>query len=418
MISSKNLRSSLRLIQGFFQKNLHWLTLGFTLFAGTALLFLYLAFLVPSLVYLRKEAAAIRLEVARLSQYQAEHFLHENIGVLRDLAQITGAANSAEQKKIIIDRFLKERKDFQKISLVDRTGQEILKRSQFEIFAEKDFKNLSWSESFFLPKEGQTYLSPVYFSEKSEPFVTVGLPIWSDPVSISGVLSADFSLKPLWDVVAGVQPLGASTQVYLVDSRGYLIAHPSVGLVLRKTNLLRRAPVEKVVIDRKSLTDLSEEYVNEKGQAVAVIGLPLAGVGWGVFVEDTKENIDAPYRNLQSLGWIFVAAITVFFLVLFWGVWMLSRAWQDLKKSQAQLQSKTTELEEARASLEVRVQARTRELEDLTADLEKKVAERTAELQDKVSTLEKFQKLIVGRELKMIELKEKMKQMRRPPLDA
>ncbi|MGM0629270.1 MAG: HAMP domain-containing protein [Patescibacteria group bacterium] len=77
---------------------------------------------------------------------------------------------------------------------------------------------------------------------------------------------------------------------------------------------------------------------------------------------------------------------------------------EKLKKSEAGLQ-------EAKRSLEKKVQDRTKELEDLNKSLEDKVEERTKELQDRVDELEKFHKLTTGRELKMIELKEKIKEL-------
>ena len=49
------------------------------------------------------------------------------------------------------------------------------------------------------------------------------------------------------------------------------------------------------------------------------------------------------------------------------------------------------------------------ELKELHNELEEKIKERTKELEEKVSELEKFRKVAVGRELKMVELKEKIK---------
>jgi len=48
----------------------------------------------------------------------------------------------------------------------------------------------------------------------------------------------------------------------------------------------------------------------------------------------------------------------------------------------------------------------------MKAELEERVKERTKELQEKVEELEKFQRLAVGRELRMIELKEEVKRLR------
>lgn len=70
------------------------------------------------------------------------------------------------------------------------------------------------------------------------------------------------------------------------------------------------------------------------------------------------------------------------------------------------------ELEDAKNTLEIRITARTRELKELAENLENQVKERTRELQNKIDELEKFRKLVVGRELKMIELKKEIKKLK------
>ena len=76
------------------------------------------------------------------------------------------------------------------------------------------------------------------------------------------------------------------------------------------------------------------------------------------------------------------------------------------------LRDSRKELEEAKEVLEIRVNARTKELEEMTDKLEEKVKARTEELQRKVEELEKFHKLTVGREKKMINLKEENKKLK------
>ncbi len=68
-------------------------------------------------------------------------------------------------------------------------------------------------------------------------------------------------------------------------------------------------------------------------------------------------------------------------------------------------------IEEERMTLEIKVAARTKELKELALSLEENVKTRTKELQEKIDELEKFQKLIIGRELKMVELKSEIKRL-------
>lgn len=70
-------------------------------------------------------------------------------------------------------------------------------------------------------------------------------------------------------------------------------------------------------------------------------------------------------------------------------------------------------LKEAREVLEIRVGARTQELQDLTESLEIQVKERTKDLQEKIRQLEAFNRSVVDRELKMSELKDEIKKLKK-----
>jgi len=76
------------------------------------------------------------------------------------------------------------------------------------------------------------------------------------------------------------------------------------------------------------------------------------------------------------------------------------------------LKSTLDNYEEEKRSLEIRINARTRELKELTHSLDEQVKEKTKELQSKVRELEIINKVAVGRELKMIELKKEIKTLK------
>ena len=85
----------------------------------------------------------------------------------------------------------------------------------------------------------------------------------------------------------------------------------------------------------------------------------------------------------------------------------------NIKIYQKQIKQSEIQLKETNLSLEQKIKERTVELEGLKIGLEKTVAERTKEVQIKLAELEKFKKLTIGRELKMVELKEEIEELKK-----
>ena len=73
-----------------------------------------------------------------------------------------------------------------------------------------------------------------------------------------------------------------------------------------------------------------------------------------------------------------------------------------------EIEKMNDKLKESKEVLEIKVAARTRELQELAENLELQVNKRTTELQDKVHELENMNRLMVGRELRMVDIKEKL----------
>lgn len=78
---------------------------------------------------------------------------------------------------------------------------------------------------------------------------------------------------------------------------------------------------------------------------------------------------------------------------------------EDLKKAKEAI-------EESKTILKIRVRARARELKELAERREETIKERTKDLRERVEELERFYRLTIGRELKMIELKNEIKKLK------
>lgn len=86
----------------------------------------------------------------------------------------------------------------------------------------------------------------------------------------------------------------------------------------------------------------------------------------------------------------------------------IKKSESDIAETNKKLQEANRDIEKEKASLETKVHERTKELEDVKNSLQLSVHEKTMELEKRVKDLEKFKKLTIGRELRMIELKDEL----------
>ena len=136
----------------------------------------------------------------------------------------------------------------------------------------------------------------------------------------------------------------------------------------------------------------------------------------------------------QGLSAVFVilALGVVFAALIFAGAWLFSLlSWSGVVivstigaliaffvgwlfvKERVELENIKEQLQEAKAILEVKVRARTRELEEFNRRLEETIKTKTLELRQRIDELERWHKLTVGREMKMLELKNQLEELQK-----
>lgn len=162
--------------------------------------------------------------------------------------------------------------------------------------------------------------------------------------------------------------------------------------------------VEDLLFVAKDSSNLIE-YARERLSGITPI---LQRVALG----DFSQNIDIPEKEDEFTEHLVALSLMLDdFRNMMKEINEKTAALQEAKSSLEQnVKERTRELQEAKEGLEKIVLERTGELRKLNASLEEEVKKRTLELQEKLDELETFKKVAVGRELKMIELKEKLKE--------
>jgi len=127
-----------------------------------------LIWLLPSLTETRKNAATLQLEIAKRGAIEINSFLDYKIGSLENIGPFL-RPQEIEKNREILDNFLQKEQVFFEITLIDGTGQERIKVSQFEIFSESELTSRADEEYFQKALGGIFFVSRVFFSEKAEP---------------------------------------------------------------------------------------------------------------------------------------------------------------------------------------------------------------------------------------------------------
>ncbi|MBI2351974.1 MAG: HAMP domain-containing protein, partial [Deltaproteobacteria bacterium] len=301
-----------------FTKLFHWksgsirrrlLTWGLTLF-GLALIINTLAGSLYTRRLIKDGAGKLQREIASRVAEEIEDFVRRKVDRLSDFA---GSASlhemGSETQRLLALLLLKHDRAFTEVSILDDRGMEVVKVSERHVYLAADFADQSGSEKFRKAVKGESYISPVYTSDRAEPYVTVAVPLRITPRTVVGVVTAEANLKSLWEVIGEIE-FGHAGYAYLVDDRGNLIAHRDPSLVLKRTSLAQIHKVQEFLRNPEGADSTpAEEGQGIIDKPVLSTFVPVRGLGWAVILEEPVDVALAEVRRLERYAMLLLVVV-------------------------------------------------------------------------------------------------------------
>ncbi len=293
-----------------------------------------------------------------------------------------------DQRRFDYLRLLRQAPSITEISHLDATGKEQLRVSRLAMDVVGSQTDFSQEPKFLEAKSGKVFFSPVYFRKESEPYMTIAM---AGRGQDAGVTVAEVNLKFIWDVVTQIK-IGKAGHAYVVDSRGNLIAHPDISLVLQKTTLSSLSQVRDALAASPTPGGSPDEATiarDIQGRQVLTAHAGITPPGWLVFVEQPKAEAFAPlYSSIVRTALLLLVGLGMSVLASVFLARKMVTPIQALQKGAARIGAGALDQRiEVRTGDELEALAdqfnsMTAQLHESYANLEQKVEERTRELSE------------------------------------
>ena len=336
----------------------------------------------------RDSLVKLQREKALTASVRIEQFLRDIEGQLgwTTLPLVTPGQNPLEHRRLDFLKVLRQLPAVTEVTHLDGRGREQLMVSRLamdRIGANTDF---SADPRFVEARKGKTWFGPVYFRKETAPSMAISIP---EARERTGVTVVDVNLKFIWDVVSRIR-IGQKGVAYVVDDKGFLVAHPDISLVLKKVNLSDLPQVKAALAAKSEVEGQDALDARDNGGArVFSAYAQVAPTGWRVFVEEPTAEVLTPlYDAILRTAYLLLAGLVIsiaasVFLArrMVEPVRALQRGAEQIGKGDltSRIDVKTgDELED----LAGRFNTMTDQLRESYADLEKRVEVRTAELRE------------------------------------
>jgi signal transduction histidine kinase/CheY-like chemotaxis protein len=241
----------------------------------------------------RERAVRASQQIARFfdAVEQALHWAASFPGALDDTKR--------EAHRLEMMRLLRFAPAVSELRWIEPDGRESLFVSRITLDVAGSRRDWSADPVFSAARATGRGVGPVYFRKDSQPYLTLAVANTAVP---GPVLRAEVDLKFAWDVISRTRE-GPSGFAYLVDAQGYLVAHPDISLVLRKTDWGALAHVRAALSRDAAAAGSTADARNAEGHKIVSAHARVEPLGWTVFVEQSRaEALASFYAILRTTG--------------------------------------------------------------------------------------------------------------------
>ncbi len=326
----------------------------------------------------------VQQEKAIAAAGRIEQYIVQVQSQLRGAALPQLGAEGLEQRRLEFLKLLKQVPDVTDIAYIGADGCEKLRVSRLAMDEVGDcLRDRAQDPAFIAARPNQPHYGRVYFRKETEPYMQIAVRAGGgDKGPVTG---ADVNLKFMWDVITRIR-IGEKGKAYVVDSTGYLIAHPDIGLVLQKTDWSKLPHVAAALAAEGGDQPVVVTH-DAGGTEVLAAYAKIAPLGWVVFAEQPAAEVNARLNasivrtGVLVLAGLVISALAAMFLArgmarpirtLQEGAQRIGegkldhtieiKTGDELEALAGQFNRMTAQLSESYAGLERKVEARTREL--------------------------------------------------------
>jgi len=252
------------------------------------------------------QRAEVRAAAGRIEQYLGA--IERQVEQVSSLPWDSGLLQLAERRDEY-HRAMKLVPAIAEVRNVGADGRERLRVSRSELDEIGAGRDVSRTPEFQRARERGAWYSPAFFRDGSVPFLTLAV---RDSGKVGDVTLAELNLKFVGDVVSRIK-IGNAGHVYAVDSEDHLVAHPELGLVLRRPDLSSYGVLKRIRAELAIGGDpVAGMFAGRglEGTDMMISAALIPATQWLVVAEQPRAEVLAPlYQSLVRTLWVMGAGL-------------------------------------------------------------------------------------------------------------